>query len=547
MIRASSRRVRFAVLGVAVVAAGAFLGPAAFSGEPPAKFPAAEIHKPSPIPDRVVLTPTTTPATSQNVTWRAVADSGFAQAEILVAPRAFGDVKPPAGAVQNVSASSSTPVNTDLGYPSTYHTVGFSGLTPATRYSYRVGDGVNWSEWHDFTTAAASFQPFSFIYYGDAQNYIDSSVPRVFRQAFAERPQAKAFVHAGDLVNLAESEEEWGQWFQAAGWTDAQINNIATPGNHEYAGGSLSEFWRPQFPFPDNGPGDELLKQTVYYLDYQGVRFISLNSNAQGVPDLMAKQTAWLEGVLKNNPNKWTVVTFHHPVYSNTGTRNNPQVRAQWGSLIEKYGVDLVLQGHDHSYGRGNVKTARKSATVHNGTVYVVSVSGGKMYQLNGGVNWTDNGAEVTSDSENTQLYQLIDVDKDFIRYESRYATGEHHDGFVIRKNKKGERTVNDLRTPENSVGEQVTATPTTVPRKGDLEIAGYRFEPNEKVTISWRRSTLPADKDGEVYDKVRADELGRVLDTFELWSGVRAGTYQIVLRSETQRITTPTITVTDR
>ena len=94
----------------------------------------------------------------------------------------------------------------------------------------------------------------------------------------------------------------------------------------------------------------------------------------------MAAQTAWLEGLLKDNPNKWTVVTFHHPVYSTTGTRNNPNVRGQWGPLFEKYGVDLVLQGHDHSYGRGNVATARKSSTVHNGTVYVVSVSGGKMY-----------------------------------------------------------------------------------------------------------------------------------------------------------------------
>src|SRR5690606_41963218 len=38
-------------------------------------------------------------------------------------------------------------------------------------------------------------------------------------------------------------------------------------------------FWRPQFPYPDNGPGNPELRQTVYYVDYQGVRFIGLDSN----------------------------------------------------------------------------------------------------------------------------------------------------------------------------------------------------------------------------------------------------------------------------
>ncbi len=152
------------------------------------------------------------------------------RAEILESPRALGEVAPAAGAVANVKAQSSTPVNTTLGYASTYHTVEFAGLKPATRYTYRVGDGTNWSEWNDFTTAAAGFQPFSFIYYGDAQNYIDSAVPRVFRQAFADRPQAKLIVNAGDLIDSANSEEQWGQWFKAGGFIDSQVNNLSITG-----------------------------------------------------------------------------------------------------------------------------------------------------------------------------------------------------------------------------------------------------------------------------------------------------------------------------
>ncbi|GLW11034.1 hypothetical protein Misp01_61620 [Microtetraspora sp. NBRC 13810] len=558
-----SRQTRLLAIGAgALLVSGLAFGPTAFGAAAPPKYPAAEIHKPSPMPDRIILTPTTTPSTSQKVTWRAEAAAETAQAEILEAPRALGEVAPAAGAVRNVPAASTTPVNTTLGYASTYHTVEFSGLKPATRYTYRVGDGANWSEWIDFTTAAADFQPFSFIYYGDAQNYIDSAVPRVFRQAFAERPQAKVIVNAGDLIDSANSEEQWGQWYKAAGFIDGQVNNISIPGNHEYSNG-LSTFWRPQFPYPDNGPGNAELKQTSYYVDYQGVRFIGLDSNVQSNATLMAAQTAWLEGLLKDNPNKWTVVTFHHPVYSTTGTRNNPVVRAQWGPLFEKYGVDLVLQGHDHSYGRGNTQAARKSASVHNGVVYVVSVSGGKMYELNGGVNWTGNGAEVRSSMQDTQLYQLIDVESGTLRFEARYANGEHHDGFLVRKNAKGERTVNEIRTPENTVGDQVIVDKTTVSTRDSLKVSAFGYDPGETAKVYLREvdeEDVRADaRGGRGHDhghdhgkdraielgSRRADELGRLEYSFRLPGNVRRGnTYEVYVESANLKITSPVITV---
>jgi len=548
---AGSRRARLTAVSAGVLIAGGLaFSPVAFGAAAPPKYPAAEIHKPSPMPDRVILTPTTTPATSQKVTWRAVTDAESAQAQILEAPRALGDVAPSAGAVTNVKALSTTAVNTTLGYASVYHTVEFTGLKPNTRYSYRVGDGTNWREWSDFTTAAADLQPFSFIYYGDAQNHIDSAVPRVFRQAFTDRPQAKVIVNAGDLIDNANNEEQWGQWYKASGFIDSQVNNISIPGNHEYSGG-LSTFWRPQFPYPDNGPGNPELKQTAYTVDYQGVRFIGLDTNVQGNATLMAAQTTWLEGLLKDNPNKWTVVTFHHPVYSTTGTRNNPAVRGQWGPLFEKYGVDLVLQGHDHSYGRGNVATARRSVTVNNGVAYVVSVSGGKMYALNNGENWTGNGAEVVSKSQNTQLYQLIDVEADKITFEARYANGEHHDGFVVRKNNRGERTVNEVRTADNTVGEQVVVDKTAVGHRGELTISAYGYDPAERVSVLMRKAD--GDERGKGKNSVtvgtrEADELGRLTYTFKVPSSLKKGeAYVVHLDSANQKITSPAVTVTKK
>jgi hypothetical protein len=541
------RAVLVAITAAALIASAIAVGPGAFGAAAPEKYPAAEIHRPSPMPDRIILTPTTTPDTSQRVTWRAEAPADTAQAQILESPKALGQVAPAAGAVTTVPAQSSTAVETSLGYASTYHMAEFANLKPDTRYTYRVGDGTNWSEWIDFTTAAGGFQPFSFIYYGDAQNYIDTAVPRVFRQAFADRPQAKAIVNAGDLIDSANSEEQWGQWYKAGGFIDSQINNLSIPGNHEYSGLNLSSFWAPQFPYPENGPawGDNpALDRTAYYVDYQGVRFIGLNSNVQSIPDVMSAQTAWLEGLLKDNPNKWTVVTFHHPVYSTAAGRNNPIIRARWGPLFEKYGVDLVLQGHDHTYGRGSVTASRKSVSVHSSTVYAVSVSGGKMYDVDGSV-WGGNGADIMSRTEDTQLYQLIDVTAETMRYEARDATGRQHDGVLVRKNDQGERTVNEIRTPENTTGEQVVVDKTTVDTLGRLQVAAYGYDPGEKVGV-YLRSTESDSGTGVFVGDKAADELGRLTYTFSLPpSAKKDSTHVVYLESANQRITSPVITVT--
>jgi hypothetical protein len=61
------------------------------------------------------------------------------------------------------------------------------------------------------------------------------------------------------------------------------------------------------------------------------------------------------------------------------------------------------------------------------GTVYVVSVSGPKMYVLDD-EPWWDRAAE------NTQLYQIISIDGGTLRYEARTAVGELYDAFELAK-----------------------------------------------------------------------------------------------------------------
>ena len=493
----------------------------AHEGWMPSKYSPEDAHEPSPLPDRVVLTWEDDPATTQSVTWRTDTSVKRGVAEIALASANGRAMKP--DAVQAVTTVFESDIN-----DAHYHSAIFRNLQPDTLYAYRVGDGENWTEYYHFKTASDRARPFSFIYFGDAQNDVRTHWSRVFREAFRDSPRAAFTLHAGDLIDVQNSDAEWGDWHQGPDWVNATIPVIATPGNHEYrrvnegsrafrywssasgetidvtmtgfeevetdAGkvyqisligpwftmGSLelndggriikvdegvieisgfteevllgssiykpplqdrqrepgepavTTHWRPQFAFPVEEGIEDALKETVYAIDYQGVRFISLNSN-----EAIKSQIPWLRSVLEDNPNRWTVVTFHHPVFSPASDRDNAELRNLWKPILDEFKVDLVLNGHDHTYARTgqvdasallNVPTGYQQAYDPNiGTVYVVSVSGPKMYEIT-------KGSYAKRVAEDTQLYQIIDINDKSLRYRAFTATGALYDAFTLEK-----------------------------------------------------------------------------------------------------------------
>lgn len=397
------------------------------------------LYKPTAMPDRLMLTWHDDPARTQAVTWRT--DSTVTKAHAQIAVSTAGPIF--VNSSESVAATTAG-YQSDLGLVH-FHTVRFENLSPGVKYVYRVGDGVNYSAWCHFRTASAEPKPFTFVYFGDAQNGIKSHWSRVFREAFSDAPRAMFMLHAGDLVNRGNREAEWAEWCDAGGWVNSSIPTIAVVGNHEYdidrsgllpasegelkkLPRSLSSSWKHRFEFPDNGPEEfaDHRRETAFYVDVQGVRIIGLNS----MEDPML-QSKWLENTLKNNPNRWTVVTHHHPVYSAAAGRDNSEVRNSWQPLYDKYHVDLVLQGHDHAYLRTELRShanipAGASVRSEAGTMYVVSVSGPKLYDnpIAPGVR---RGMKI-------QLYQVISVDGDELRYQAKTPTGEVYDGFTLRK-----------------------------------------------------------------------------------------------------------------
>ncbi|TAE30419.1 MAG: metallophosphoesterase family protein [Cytophagales bacterium] len=400
-------------------------------------------------PDRIILNVVADPTTQQSVTWRTDTTVRQGIAEIAVADAAPRFMR---NATQINAKTERLDVSAVKGAEvvAQYHSATFTNLKPDVLYAYRVGDGTHWSEWFQFRTASQQAKPFAFLYVGDAQNYILELWSRLIRAGFSKAPDARFIIHAGDLVSEAHSERQWHEWFTAGGWIHGMVPSMPVPGNHEYRPATptdeaaketrLSVQWQPQFTLPRNGPAGLGLDETTYWFDYQGVRFVALNSNRKH-----EEQAVWLDSLLAKNPNKWTVVSFHHPIFSTAKERDNIKLRELWKPIFDKYGVDLVLQGHDHTYARGmagpttrNVVSGTNARDKQTGTVYVVSVSGGKMYNFKKDA-WDKYDAKLNRRAENTQLFQVIRVDGNKLQYQAFTATGDLYDAFdIVKGAKKG-------------------------------------------------------------------------------------------------------------
>lgn len=410
---------------------------------------AAEYYAPTAMPDRIVMSLIGDPCSSRGINWRTSTQVPIAYAELAEAqagPLFLSHTKRLTATTELLQVDS---------VAAHFHQATLGDLKPNTIYVYRVGDGTNWSEWFQFRTTPSENVPFSFIYFGDAQNQIRSMWSRVIREAYRDAPRAAFILHAGDLINNADSDSDWAEWFAAGAWLNAMTPTVALPGNHEYGKNEddtrrLSHLWRPSFHLPTNGPPG--LEETCFTFVYQNMRFVAMNSNTQ-----LSEQAVWLEKVLSANQATWVVCSFHHPVYSTGKTRDNPDLRTKWKPIFDKYKVDLVLTGHDHTYGRTGfevpsvltVEVAGQDVAVGDkpeinlptgvqaidaaGTVYVVSVSGPKMYEHS-------RMEFMQRIAEDTQLYQVITIDGDSLRFEAKTAIGELYDAFELHKSAEGQK-----------------------------------------------------------------------------------------------------------
>ena len=397
------------------------------------------------LPDRIILTPGGDPATEMRVSWRTDMAAGQTVAELaeLVPAPNFG--------LRAMQVTGDNVATISENGEARYHKARFAGLKPGTAYAYRVKGSAGFSEWHQFRTASTVAAPFRFIYMGDTQNRILDIGSIGWRRALLQAGNPALMVHAGDLVASRDDlthDDEWGEWAATGGWALATVPQLPAAGNHEYVdliqpNGSelrrLGGHWPVMFNLPGNGAGAAPL--TSFFTDYQGVRFIVMDGTSALDLGSLQGQTEWLEGRLAEAQGSWKIVLFHQPIFTCARPGDTPALKAAWKPLFEKHKVDLVLQGHDHCYGRLTSEAGRdagieaRAGGAMQGPVYMVSVAGAKMYGLN-------DRADTQPDrvAEDTSLFQVIEVTPDRLALRAYLNTGVLYDGFDLVKTDAGNR-----------------------------------------------------------------------------------------------------------
>lgn len=389
-------------------------------------------------PQRIVLNLTAEPSTSMAVTWRTNIEVANPQIEVAEAEEGpnFADN------AKTIQARAEKFPLTQLADAAQvmYYSGVMSGLKPNTLYAYRVGSGADWSEWNQFTTAHSQAAPFQFVFLGDSQDDIKQHVSRLFRETFKKAPDARFWLFAGDLT-VDPDDELLEELYYAAGFIFRMTPMVFAPGNHDLRfkveNGNfvlnkrgwrektkqLSPFWRAQFTLPENGIAG--MEESSYYIDYQGLRLIVLNSN-----DKLEMQASWMDNVLADNPQRWTIVSFHHPLYSIGGKRDEQETRTAFLPVFDKHKVDLVLTGHDHTYARSHpLKNNEVAKDKEFGTVYVVSVSGPKQYPVSPRYE-----TSMAKTGSNVQLFQVITIDTNKLSYKAYTVKGALFDAFELSK-----------------------------------------------------------------------------------------------------------------
>ena len=171
----------------------------------------------------------------------------------------------------------------------------------------------------------------------------------------ARREHLDALLTTGDNVYPSGDPDEFrSAWVQPYGWVARSgLNVVASLGNHDVR-------------TDDGRPVMRLLSiPNEWYHEVIGdADIFVLDANR---PD-DAQQLRWLREALARASGAWSIAVFHQPAYTCGEYRGDARIQQRWVPLFERFGVDLVLNGHDHNY--------QRFAAVK-GVTYVVSGGGG--------------------------------------------------------------------------------------------------------------------------------------------------------------------------
>lgn len=282
-----------------------------------------------------------------------------------------------------------------------------------TTYYYSYTDDVKnpaWSEVQSYTTKKTT--NFQTILVGDPQigasgsqgqgtaDDINIAVDtfnwnKTLEQAKITAPNASFILSAGDQIDYAGTDSSDGKNVREseyAGFTYPALLRMlplaTTIGNHESKGTDYKYHYNN--PNSEDGLGSTN-SGSDYYFSYGNVLFISLNSNNRNTVE---HRELLKKAVESHKDAKWKVVMFHHDIYGSGQPHSDTDganLRALFAPLMDEFGIDMCLTGHDHSYARsylmadGTAIQYDDSVAINpEGTLYIAagSASGSKFYKL---------------------------------------------------------------------------------------------------------------------------------------------------------------------
>lgn len=301
-----------------------------------------------------------------------------------------------------------------------YYVARLRDLKPDMQYRYRAVTGGKATPWYSFKTYATNRDKFSFLFVGDVQDTIGGIANRLLLEAWAHHPEVEFLVCGGDLTERPAN-QYWEETFRTLDSIGQSMPFLNVTGNHDYFKGVIRRLER-RFPlvfsyFLDSKVEDNM----VYTLNYGNTQLFVLDSNREFFH--LWTQRQWLEEQLKKSQAKWKILVLHHPLYSIKSSNNNMIQRWMFDDLVQQYGVDLVLQGHEHAYARmtAHYKTGAPAAPV-----YTVSHCSPKNYRIQFDERFDKFGIS-------SRYYQTVSVNGDTLAM-ATYDAGTHalYDSLMI-------------------------------------------------------------------------------------------------------------------
>lgn len=301
----------------------------------------------------------------------------------------------------------------------TDHEVTLTMLSPNTKYYYEISDanGVYVPKSSDmYVKTSPNVGEKQFVrawILGDAgtanqnqadvrdayYNYVDTTT--------THQNQTDMMLFLGDNAYADGTDVE----YQAAFFNvyDSLLKNTvawSALGNHDGISASSATQSGPYydiFSFPTAAEAGGIASGTeaYYSFDYANIHFIVLESHQLHSDPT---QWAWCLSDIRATTQDWIVALFHHPAYTKGSHDSDVEnalivMRTTYGPMLEKYGVDLVLSGHSHSYERSYfLKDHFGLSNTFNSSTHTIGANG----HLSGKDDLQDGAYEKTDDNFGT-------------------------------------------------------------------------------------------------------------------------------------------------